>query len=552
MVDTVKTHPPLSALPRCSLEESPTLTRRPNGSRPSQDSQRTNHVVVQASQNLQESVGRYSMETPESSRRSTESQRRDSSYEHQSMKASPVQLRGSMETARSSVSSTMPKDGFQSALQSLTSSPVKQRREQPAPAVQDPHAPPTSALEPALPVSPPKAVDSSLTKPAALSTSPTSSSPKSIARSPLQSSSTQRSKSGQFSPPSTPSRRVKGEAAPRAAALAKARERSESESPMEISSAPTRDSSAVPAPSRDLASEESLAREAPVEEQRPPREKRPRPRFEQALILHPNTILKRVLGHLGYGDFCSLRVTSRSLKRCVEVDAKELVLQRFLGTMGYRSLSGSGTSKGMESGLSTRRSNGRSILAESTLSRRATGPRTRGASEQASSSFYSSSPSPPLTIEPIILTIRDLDAFLVGLEISLDQYARFASEYATDKLHPNTVRLIRASTRAWNRTVLRLRAQSLLPASALEPFIYPFLLQEESRSSRVQVFKSGRAPGLRVWVPTAKGASWMDDQEVVECEREVWRSGAWKELRRGDVVANVAIQAWGNVGKLLQ
>jgi hypothetical protein len=41
----------------------------------------------------------------------------------------------------------------------------------------------------------------------------------------------------------------------------------------------------------------------------------------------------------------------------------------------------------------------------------------------------------------------------------------------------------------------------------------------------------------------------MDDGDVVECEREVWRSGVWAETRRGDVVANVAITPFGNVGK---
>ncbi|ORY74313.1 hypothetical protein BCR35DRAFT_306782 [Leucosporidium creatinivorum] len=556
VAEQAKAHPPPPTPPRHSIEqESPTLTRRPNGSRPSQDSQRTNPVVAQASQNLQDSVRRPSMETTSSSRKSQESQRQKIPHEDQPKRASMDAVqRGSMETARSSVSSTVPKDGYQSALQSLSSSPVQPRRDQkPQSRLSTRRTstppPPSAALEPALPVSPPPP------KPTPHSNSPTTS-PKSAARASIHSSPTQHSKSRQFSPPSTPSRRVKAEATPRAAALAKARERSESESPKDVVGIEQmRKGSEVEEAVKltsDLASEEPEAREAPIEEQRPPREKRPRPRFEQALVLYPDTILKRVLGHLGYGDFCSLRITSRSLKRCVEVDAKELVLQRFLGTMGYRSLTGSGSSKRLEGGLSTRRPNGRPLHAETTLSRHATGPRARGASEQAySSSSTSPSPSPPLTIEPIILTLRDLDAFLVGLEICLDQYARFAAEYSANKLHPNTLRLIRASTRAWNRVVLRLRAQSLLPSSALEPFVYPFLLREESRSSRLQVYKNGRAPGLRVWVPTQKGASWMDDGEVVECEREVWRSGAWKELRRGDVVANVAIQAWGNVGKLL-
>ena len=52
---------------------------------------------------------------------------------------------------------------------------------------------------------------------------------------------------------------------------------------------------------------------------------------------------------------------------------------------------------------------------------------------------------------------------------------------------------------------------------------------------------------LRVWVPTKKSSSWMDDDEVVECEKEVWRSGVWARVRRGDLVHNTAIGDFGLV-----
>ncbi|TNY22381.1 hypothetical protein DMC30DRAFT_349037 [Rhodotorula diobovata] len=150
----------------------------------------------------------------------------------------------------------------------------------------------------------------------------------------------------------------------------------------------------------------------------------------------------------------------------------------------------------------------------------------------------------------ITLDLRDLSAFRAALRVSPDEYAHLARAYTHDpaRFSPASLRLARATTRAWNRVVLRLRLQSVLPSSAFAPPAFPELAQ----SSAALVYKPGRAASLRVWVPTRSGESWMADGEVIECEREVWRSsGAWAQLRRGDVVANVAIPAFGNVGTLV-
>lgn len=248
-------------------------------------------------------------------------------------------------------------------------------------------------------------------------------------------------------------------------------------------------------------------------------------------------------------DFCNLRITSKALKRCVEGDAREIVLQRFLGHFGYRTLRpasprpdrGDSTLLGARS-ASAHHAEGRRASPSPLANGRHATVRGRGASEHSSVVATSTITSP----DPIVLSLRDLDAFLVGLEISLDQYSRFAVDYSRDRLHPNTLRLIRASTRAWNRVILRLRYQSLLPSSRCQAWVFPSIA-----TATKGVFKVGRAPSLRVWVPTADGSSWMKDAEVVECEREVWRSGVWSELRRGDVVQNVAVAAFGNAGRLL-
>jgi len=43
----------------------------------------------------------------------------------------------------------------------------------------------------------------------------------------------------------------------------------------------------------------------------------------------------------------------------------------------------------------------------------------------------------------------------------------------------------------------------------------------------------------------------MNDDEVIQCEREMWRSGVWQMVRKGDVVWNVAAGDFGNEGKLI-
>ncbi|KPV76576.1 uncharacterized protein RHOBADRAFT_52565 [Rhodotorula graminis WP1] len=305
----------------------------------------------------------------------------------------------------------------------------------------------------------------------------------------------------------SPTKRIgtSGALTPRAAALAAARERekklaSSNEAPALISShAP------ISPPLSDHGS--PIEQVAPVKPVEPVVEDRSSPRVELAFALYPLPILRSLLRHINYADIVSLQLVSRTLRRAVEVDSKELVLERFLGAYGYRSLA------------------------------------RQSAAPTKAAGFLPSSAS------DIVLDLRDLSAFRAALRVSFDEHAHLARVYTHDpaRFSQASLRLARATTRAWNRVVLRLRLQTTLPSSSFAAPTFPELPATSS-----PVYKTGRAPSLRVWVPTRNGESWMADGEVIECEREVWRSsGAWAQLRRGDVVANVAIPAFGNVGTLV-
>ncbi|BGP30606.1 hypothetical protein JCM10296v2_002362 [Rhodotorula toruloides] len=227
------------------------------------------------------------------------------------------------------------------------------------------------------------------------------------------------------------------------------------------------------------------------------------PRFEYAFATYPPTILKSLVGHIRYADLLSLRNVSKTMRRAIDVEGRELVLERFLGSQGYRSL----------------------------------------ASSPAAHKYR-----PDVAAGILNLDVRDLIAFRAGLQLGQDDYSRLARAYTVDPVRFSTasLRLARATTRAWNRVALRLRAQSVLPASSLNPPAFPVSTASST------AYKPGRTAFLRVWVPTRDGGSWMTDNELVECEREVYRSGVWTQLKKGDVVANVGVVLpFGNVSKLV-
>lgn len=67
---------------------------------------------------------------------------------------------------------------------------------------------------------------------------------------------------------------------------------------------------------------------------------------------------------------------------------------------------------------------------------------------------------------------------------------------------------------------------------------------------RSPLYRLGRAPVLRVFVPSPEG-DWLSDASIVECEDELRRSGVLKLLRVGDIVWDVAVGDEGNLGRLI-
>ncbi|KAI9465833.1 hypothetical protein BJY52DRAFT_1202087 [Lactarius psammicola] len=67
---------------------------------------------------------------------------------------------------------------------------------------------------------------------------------------------------------------------------------------------------------------------------------------------------------------------------------------------------------------------------------------------------------------------------------------------------------------------------------------------------RSPLFRLRRAPLLRVFVPSSEG-DWLSDAGVLECETELRKAGILPQLRVGDVVWDTALGDEGNTGRLV-
>ena len=195
--------------------------------------------------------------------------------------------------------------------------------------------------------------------------------------------------------------------------------------------------------------------------------------FEDALSKYPHSILACILDYLNYQSFRPLNQVSSILRKaCCEGKGKDVILERYLGGIGYRT-------------------------------------------------FYATSSYPVVDI-----SLGDLDAFQTGLEYSLAEYAIFATDHKRKALDMRTLRMIRGFTRAYNKLVNRMRTQ---PAGL--QLIRP---SWSSQSASMSIFKSGRAAVLRVWVPCV--SQWMTNDEMVECERSAeLRNALYMEVLTGDI-----------------
>lgn len=182
-----------------------------------------------------------------------------------------------------------------------------------------------------------------------------------------------------------------------------------------------------------------------------------------------------------------------------------------------------------------------------------------------------------------------------GVSTPTHEYARVAGIYVHSlTVHPNRrdpslidiVRILTASTRAYTRVILRLRAQAEKEAilvqqsrglgMTIKPPSSPVLRSSHSRVSsrapspttsnggassgmqeqtssltfRSPLFRLRRAPLLRVFVPSPEG-DWLSDKSVLACEEECRRAGVMHLIRLGDVVWDVGVGDEGNVGRLV-
>ncbi|KAF9531441.1 hypothetical protein CPB83DRAFT_891808 [Crepidotus variabilis] len=208
--------------------------------------------------------------------------------------------------------------------------------------------------------------------------------------------------------------------------------------------------------------------------------------------------------------------------------------------------------------------------------------------------------------EPLSLSLQDLTDYMRGVSTPTHEYARVAGMYIHSlRVHPNnrdpslieTVQRLTASTRAYNRVLLRLRAQAEKEASvqsSSSPQIHtsrsgqfsssnrggnasrassrapsptmsnnshsygnnqlPGTMQTTSSQTSLTfkspLFRLRRAPLLRVFVPSPEG-DWLSDKSVMECEAECRRAGVQPLMRIGDVVWDVAVGDEGNMGRLV-
>ncbi|RDB16588.1 hypothetical protein Hypma_002821 [Hypsizygus marmoreus] len=268
-------------------------------------------------------------------------------------------------------------------------------------------------------------------------------------------------------------------------------------------------------------------------------------------------LLSTLLGFLSFYDWCMVLSLSREIRFALvqNVQLRETVLERFLKTVGYARWSWNDADP-VSLSLQVRHRPSSSL------------------------SYFNSS-------------LQDLNDYMRGVSTPTHEYARVAALYVHSlSIHPSlrdqslydTVRHFAASTRAYTRVVLRLRAQAEREASlararggstrppsrAPSPTTSSFSHSNHSYTSvaterterpplkhgtgsglfQSPLFRLRRAPLLRVFVPSPDG-DWLSDKSVLECEAECRRAGVLGLMRIGDVVWDVAVGDEGNVGRLV-
>lgn len=266
----------------------------------------------------------------------------------------------------------------------------------------------------------------------------------------------------------------------------------------------------------------------------------PKPRFEHALLRYPR-ILQTLISGMDYLDFYTLPQISRKLRYGLNAgEPREVILERFLGAVGYRKEPAEDymySTQGYHTkGPSGVRTNYRQTVGS-----------TPGNSSNPLRRFRSNSViSLSSRLKELQISLKDLHAYYTGLEFGPEELAELADKLRSSGLDLPTFRMIRASTRAYNKLLVRIRSQ-------------PSLLEEEDQAPRsttyhlgkplLPIYALGKPAVFRVWVPTVD--LWMSRKELVECERELWKSEIRPLMRRGDVCHNTAIGSRVNEGRVL-
>ncbi|SPO21943.1 uncharacterized protein UTRI_01930_B [Ustilago trichophora] len=206
-------------------------------------------------------------------------------------------------------------------------------------------------------------------------------------------------------------------------------------------------------------------------------------------------VIARLISHLDYADVKALRQTSQSIRFALgQLAGREIVLNQFLAPIGYEAWKPN------------------TILDGKAVEK-----------------------------DPLPLSFSDCEAFLLSFDL-LPEYALVGAEYARapHKMDPRYPRLARATTRAYNRVLTRLRMQ-------------PHLHIPSGSSSQgiSSPWKPGRAGFFRAWVPSTEAGGWLSDTELARCERELFIAGVWPHLQKGDVVWDCAVGDERNEGKYI-
>ncbi|ESK94515.1 hypothetical protein Moror_7982 [Moniliophthora roreri MCA 2997] len=276
------------------------------------------------------------------------------------------------------------------------------------------------------------------------------------------------------------------------------------------------------------------------------RQDRPAEPFPLASFLEDPILLSSLITYLSYYEWCNLSSISKSIRTLLTSTRllKEEILERYLHTVGYS----------------------RWVWPER---------------------------------EPLSLSLGDLHNYMRGVTLPTHEYARVAELVVQSmSVHPSqrdesvkekADQMVQA-TRAYNRVLLRLRAQaekelnggSSAPSSFKVNFNYSSRASSRapsptrstfshgglsnannvpqiavnainaafSSASRSPLFRIRRAPLLRVFVPSSEG-DWLSDASVLECEAELKLARIRDLIRFGDVVWDIAVGDEGNVGRMI-